>query len=119
MIFNSLKEWKNKLVEYSRYPEVYVIVEGKNDIKTLSSLGVKNLYSLKGKRFYDVVEDLEYCKLCILLLDLDKQGEKIFNKLKFILEREGIPVEISFREYLKNFNIKEIENLPIEELNDC
>jgi 5S rRNA maturation endonuclease (ribonuclease M5) len=111
MKFNSLKDWVNKLVEYSLINGVFVIVEGKNDVITLSKLGVKHIYPIKGKRFYDIVEDLEYSKLCILLLDLDKQGEKIFQKLKALLQKEGIPVEISFREYLKKFDIKEIENL--------
>jgi len=113
MKFESLKNWKHKLIEYSTFENVFVIVEGKNDLKKLSSFGVKNIYALQGKRFYDVVEDLENSKLCILLMDLDKQGEKIFQKIRYLLEKEGIPTESSFRDYLKNFKIKEIENLEV------
>ena len=112
MEFNSFEDWVEKLVYISKENQHFVVVEGKNDVKKLSSYGVENIYPIKGKKFYDIVEELEFANLCILLVDLDKQGEKIFSKLKFLLQREGIPVDTSFREYLKNFDYEEIEKLP-------
>ncbi len=112
MEFNSFKDWIDKLVNISKEESTYIVVEGKNDVKKLSLYGVENIYPIKGKKFYDIVEELEFANLCVLLMDLDKQGEKIFSKLKFLLQREGIPVDVSFREYLKNFPYEEIENLP-------
>ena len=111
MEFSSLEDWKNKLVETSLNENVSVLVEGKRDVRVLENLGVENLFPLKGKRFYDVLEELEDKILVILLFDLDKQGEKIFQKFLFIFQREGIPVDVSFREYLKQFDIEEIEHL--------
>jgi len=117
MEFYSFKDWIEKLVSISKEESIYIIVEGKNDVKKLKLYGVENIYPIKGKKFYDILEDLEFAKLCILLVDLDKQGEKIFSKLRFLLQREGIPVDSSFREYLKNFHYEEIESLPyIKEL---
>lgn len=112
MEFNSFKDWVEKLINVSKEENTYVVVEGKNDIRRLKLYGVESIYPIKGKKFYDVVEDLEFANLCILLTDLDKQGEKIFLNLKSLLQREGIPVDVSFREYLKNFPYEEIEKLP-------
>ncbi len=111
MEFESINDWKNKLEEISSSNGVIVLVEGKRDIRALNRIGLYNVYSLKGKRFYDILEDLEDKVLVILLFDLDKQGEKIFQKFKYLFQREGIPVDTSFREYLKSFHIEEIEHL--------
>ena len=111
MEFSSFLDWKKKLIEYGNRENVVILVEGKRDESVLRNWGIVNILSLKGKRFYDIVEQVEFTDLCILLFDLDKQGEKIFQKLKSMLMREGIPVNETFREYLKNFDIKEIEEL--------
>ncbi len=115
MEFRSFSHWKEKLKEYGNTENIFILVEGKKDESVLKDWHIKNVVSLKGKRFYDVVEELELADLCIILVDIDKQGEKIFKKIKFLFEREGIPVDVSFREYLKNFPIKEIEELPFLE----
>jgi len=109
MKFDSLKDWIEKLRDYSNFS--VIIVEGKNDKKVLASFNIKNIYPIQGKRFYDIVEELEFAELCIILVDLDKQGEKIYTKLKYFLEKEGIPTNSEFRNYLKNYNIKEIEHI--------
>lgn len=111
MNFASLEDWKNKLIELSLNENVSILVEGKKDVRTLKNLGVENLFPLKGRRFYDVLEELEDKVLVVLLFDLDRQGEKIFKKFLFILQREGIPVDTTFREYLKQFEIEEIEHI--------
>ncbi|SNZ02493.1 5S rRNA maturation endonuclease (Ribonuclease M5), contains TOPRIM domain [Persephonella hydrogeniphila] len=113
MELSSLKEWLQKLKESSQKEGVYTLVEGKRDLNKLKELGVKNIYPIKGKRFYDILEDLENAHLVIILTDLDKQGEKMYKKLSFILEREGVPVEGRFREKLKEIGIKHIEDIPV------
>ncbi|WP_456400789.1 toprim domain-containing protein [Persephonella sp.] len=118
MIIKSFEDWKNKLLQTSLNPKTVILVEGKRDKYNLRKIGIKNVIPLQGKKFYDILEIVEDCNEVILLFDLDKQGEKIFLKFYKILRREGIPVNIEFREYLKNFEVKEIENLPILENNN-
>jgi len=115
MSFESFKDWKEKLKEYGNTENVVVIVEGKRDEQVLKRWGIQNVFAIKGRRFYDILEEVEYCNLCILLIDTDKQGDKIFYRLKQMLEREGIPIDTDFREYMKNFGVKEVEELPFIE----
>ncbi len=115
MKFESFSDWKKKLIEYGNREDTVVIVEGKRDEDVLKRWGVKNVFPIKGRRFYDILEEVEYCELCILLIDVDKQGEKIFTRLRDMLKREGIPVDTAFREYMKGFDIKEVEELPLVE----
>lgn len=115
MRFESFKDWKDKLKEYGNTENVVIIVEGKRDEQVLKRWGVQNVFAIKGRRFYDILEEVEYCNLCILLIDTDKQGDKIFHRLKQMLEREGIPIDTDFREYMKSFDVKEVEELPLIE----
>jgi len=115
MEFATLKEWIDRLKSFSSTDGVVILVEGKNDSNKLKELGVKNVYPLKGKRFYDVLEELENSSMVVILTDLDKQGEKIFQKMSTILQREGIPVDNLFRKALKKFEIKHIEDIPTGE----
>ena len=103
-------EFVKHLKEKSK--SIPVIVEGKNDEKILRRFGVKNIRTLSGKNYFDLLEELpENTEEVILLTDTDKQGEKIFKKLKSIFESQNIKVDGSFREFLKKFGIKEVENL--------
>jgi len=91
---------------------VPVIVEGKNDEKLLRRFGIKNIYTISGKNYFDLVERLgEQTREVILLTDVDPQGEKIFKKLSQILEGFNIKVDSGFREYLKKLGVKEVEQL--------
>ncbi|RTZ70069.1 MAG: topoisomerase [Aquificaceae bacterium] len=91
-----------------------VIVEGKNDEKLLRRFGIKNIYTLSGKNYFDLVEQLgEQTHEVILLTDVDPQGEKIFKKLSQILEGFNVRVDSSFREYLKKLGVKEVEELKL------
>lgn len=112
MSFSSLKEWKESL-KFLSTKEVCVLVEGKRDFQKLNSFGIKNIYTLKGKRFYDVIEDiLENYNLCVILFDLDKHGERMSEKFSNLLRNEGIKVDLSYRDYLRSLGIVEIENIP-------
>ncbi len=109
----TIKEWIERLKSISKLDGVVVLVEGKKDRDKLEKAGVKHIYSIKGKRFYDVIEELEESKIVIILTDLDKQGEKMCKKLSYMLQREGIPVDITFRKNLKSFEIKHIEDISL------
>ncbi len=113
MKFNSLEDWFLRLKSYSEFEGVFVLVEGKNDVKILKRYGINNLYPIQGKRFHDIIEELEFANLCIILTDLDKQGEKIANKLEKLFKKEGIPVNLDFRKFLKNYPFKEIEKIKL------
>jgi len=108
-----LDEWIEKLRGISEKDGVVIVVEGKKDAYKLQRLGIKNLYQIKGKRFYDILEELENSSHVVILTDLDKHGEKMFSRLKFILEREGIPADGRFRQELRGLGIKHIEDIPI------
>jgi 5S rRNA maturation endonuclease (ribonuclease M5) len=113
MEFESYEDWISKLKEVSQSPDTIILVEGKRDREKLDHLGIKNVIDLKGRRYYDVLEDIaDHYHNVILLFDLDKHGERIFQKFKYMLEKEGIKTNSEFREYLKNLNIEEIEDLP-------
>jgi len=89
-----------------------VIVEGKRDRDFLKRFGINNIYTLSGKNYHDLLEELpEDTTEVILLTDIDKQGEKIFKKLKGLLESQNITVDGSFRRYLKTLGVKEVEQL--------
>lgn len=112
MIFDSLKSWISSLREISKCEKTCILVEGKRDFDKLSSFGIKNIYILKGKRFYDVVEYIvENCDRCIILFDLDKHGEKMSDKFITLLTAEGVDVDLSFRNFLRDLNFTEIENI--------
>ncbi len=109
----NLDEWLERLKAISEREGTVIIVEGKRDAQKLHKLGIKNVYQIKGKRFYDILEEIENFSYIVILTDLDKQGEKMFSKLKYILEREGIPTDGRFRQMLKKLGIKHIEDIPI------
>jgi len=113
MEFESLDSWIERLKKISTTDNVVVLVEGKRDFEKLKKLGVGNVYPIKGKKFYDILEELENSSMVILLTDLDKQGDKISSKLSDMFQREGIPVDNLFRQALKNFEIKHIEDIPL------
>jgi 5S rRNA maturation endonuclease (ribonuclease M5) len=105
-----LYDFINRLREKSK--TVPVIVEGKRDFWILNRLGIKNIYTISGKRYTDLLEEIpENTEEVILLTDLDPQGEKIFKKLKALLEKFNLKADNSFKEELKKFGIVEVEQL--------
>jgi 5S rRNA maturation endonuclease (ribonuclease M5) len=103
-----LKEWIKKLKEDSK--EKIVLVEGKKDKKVLEDEGVKNILTLT-KPFYKVIEEIvDENKKCIVLVDLDKEGKKLYSKLKYYFNKYGVKINDKFREFLfKNTKIRQIE----------
>jgi len=63
-----LADWIQRLREASK--DRAVLVEGKRDKQALSKLGIKNVFTLEGKRFADLPDLLEGYSEVILLFDL-------------------------------------------------
>jgi 5S rRNA maturation endonuclease (ribonuclease M5) len=89
-----------------------VIVEGKRDREFLNRFGVKNVLTISGKRYTDLLGEIPpETEEVVLLVDVDAQGEKIFRKLKGLFQRFNLKVDASFREKLKEFGVEEVEHL--------
>ncbi len=96
-----------------RSKEVPIVVEGKNDERVLRRFGIKNVITLSGKNYHDLLEEIpEETTEVVLLTDVDKQGEKIFRTLKKLFESQNLKVDGSLREYLRKLDVEEVEDLP-------
>jgi len=107
----------NKLNELELFPliqhiidnNLLVIVEGKKDRKALQELGVEKVMTLDTH--HKLVEKVTE-KEVVLLVDLDKEGKKLYGKLKDIFSRRGVKVNDKLRHYLfKNTTLRQIEGL--------
>ncbi|ADO44653.1 TOPRIM domain protein [Hydrogenobacter thermophilus TK-6] len=88
-----------------------VLVEGKKDRESLIKLGIKNVFTLGGKRFADLPDMLEDFSEVILLFDLDKHGERINRKVRDILSTQGYILIEDFRERMRGLNLLFVEEL--------
>lgn len=104
-----LREWLQKLREASKTRAV--LVEGKRDKQALLRHGVKNIFTLEGKRFSDLPELLEGFSEVILLFDLDKHGERINSKVKALLSSQGYILIEDLREELRRLGIMFVEEI--------
>ena len=107
----------NKLNELELFPliqhiidnNLLVIVEGKKDQKALQELGVEKVMTLDTH--HKLVEKVTE-KEVVLLADLDKEGKKLYGKLKDMFSRRGVKVNDKLRHYLfKNTTLRQIEGL--------
>ncbi|MCS7083463.1 MAG: toprim domain-containing protein [Aquificaceae bacterium] len=88
-----------------------ILVEGKNDLRALARFGIFNVKTLEAKRLRELPDFLESASQVILLLDNDKEGDKLTQKIKTFLTREGYIVNESFRERLKELGVICVEEL--------
>lgn len=93
--------------------EIAFIVEGKKDKKALQKFGIKNIHILNKKPIFAVVEDiLEKEKECVILTDLDKEGRRLYAKLRKELNRFGIKTHDKIRTLLfKKTKLRQVEGL--------
>ena len=90
-----------------------IIVEGKKDKEALEKLGIKNIIELSKKPLFHVIEDIaDNGKECIILTDLDKKGKELYGKINSGLQKFGVKIDNSFREFLyKNTQLRQIEGI--------
>ncbi|MBU0536373.1 MAG: toprim domain-containing protein [Nanoarchaeota archaeon] len=103
-----LLDWLSKLKESGKL----IIVEGKKDKKALESLGVHDIITLNKPLFEIVEEAASRNQEVILLTDFDRKGKELYGKLKKDLIKNGVKVDLYFREFLqKNTRLSHIEGL--------
>lgn len=104
-----LLDWIDRLVQQ----QPLIVVEGIKDRAALKELGLTNVLMLRGRPMYAVVEHIsEEVKECILLLDLDPEGKKLYGKLKRGLSQRGVRVRDAFRNFLfRKTKLRQIEGL--------
>ena len=112
-MIETLEEWVEKIKKKIDDSEAVVLVEGINDKKALLKIGVDEVIALDKRPLFEVVEDIvDDYKDCILLVDLDKEGKKMFKKLNSDLSQRGVRVDKSFRNFLyAKTGVRQIENL--------
>jgi 5S rRNA maturation endonuclease (ribonuclease M5) len=93
-----------------------VVVEGLKDEQALKSLGIigKIVFVKKGlKTIIDVVSEVESMnsKEVILMLDFDKEGKELTEKLKNYMERAGIRVNTHYWLKLSSLTGKEVKDV--------
>ena len=83
-----------------------VLVEHKSDADMLADLGIKNiLWYLEPE--YKLIDQL-VGKECILLFDVDRKSNSKCEKVKAVLEQNGIKVTTRFRKMLFTTEFKEV-----------
>ncbi|HLC20128.1 MAG TPA: toprim domain-containing protein [Candidatus Nanoarchaeia archaeon] len=90
--------------------DIPVVVEGKKDARALRSFGVKNIVEMDT--CFKVVDRLENEKEVSILVDLDREGKKMYAKLNDAFSRRGVKVNNKLRHFLfRETKIRQIEGL--------
>jgi 5S rRNA maturation endonuclease (ribonuclease M5) len=99
--------------DIEKFRDSTVIVEGKKDKRALEALEFRDVRALNSSLF-SFVESLNVNKVCILT-DLDKEGRKLYSKLKSLCSRNGIRVDDRLRSELFKTKVRQIEGLKLFE----
>ncbi|MBI2664762.1 toprim domain-containing protein [Candidatus Woesearchaeota archaeon] len=103
-----LAEFLDKLARTDKL----VIVEGAKDKKALESLGVSNIRCLNDRPLYKIAEDIAAKhKKVVILTDLDREGKRLYGRLKTQLQFLGVEVDNYFREFLFRTRIRQVEGI--------
>ena len=102
-LLECLEECKDKIV----------IVEGIKDKKALESLGFTDISYINRQPLFKVVEILQK-KEVIILTDLDREGRKLYSRLKDELNNRGVRVDDELRELLFKTELRQIEGLRVQ-----
>jgi 5S rRNA maturation endonuclease (ribonuclease M5) len=109
-----LKNFLYRLKRFMASKEGWVVlVEGKRDKRALEKFDIRPVYTMRGRKFHDIGEELSgKFRGVVILTDLDRTGEEIYRKLTRILEGYGLKVDGSFREDLRRSGVKFVEKIP-------
>jgi len=89
-----------------------VLVEGEKDKKALKKFDIINVKTLKGPIFKFVEEVSCINEEVIILMDLDKEGKKLYSQMRKGFEMKGVKMDDEFREFLfKETKLRQIEGL--------
>lgn len=94
---------------------IAIIVEGKKDRAALEGLGIigSNIFVLNKKPLFAVADDVAaHYKAAVILTDLDAEGRKLYGKLNTLLQRLGIKIDNTLRNFLfKSTQLRQIEGI--------
>jgi 5S rRNA maturation endonuclease (ribonuclease M5) len=101
------------LDEIEKISDVLVIVEGIKDKKALEEFGFRKVVTLSRRPLFQIIEEIAAGnKKVMILTDFDKKGKELYGKLHHGLQRLGVVIDNSFREFLqKNTKLSHIEGL--------
>ncbi len=107
--FASVEEWLASL----REEDAPVIVEGPKDRACLEGFGIRNVMTLSREPLYKVVEGIAASsRRVVILTDLDKEGKRLYSKLRQGFDRLGVQVDSVYREWLfRETELSHIEGL--------
>jgi len=93
-----------------------IIVEGRKDVESLRSLGIKGELRLSSQQpLFDLTEQLSRCgKSIVLLTDWDRKGGMVARKIRDYFQAYGITPNMDIRArigFLVKKRIKDIESL--------
>lgn len=105
---DKLQNWFKTLINASK--ERVVVVEHKSDAQILSFLGVSNVVFYQPREpEYKMVDRMgDSNKECILLFDADRKSNATCEKLKALLQQNGIRTNTRFRKVLFTTEFKEL-----------
>ncbi len=92
--------------------EIPVIVESQREEKALRGLKITNILIISQPLELWVEKIAQKHKEVILLLDVDKRGRDLFDKVKSKLEQVGVKIDQRFLQFIYHLPVKRIEGLP-------
>ena len=100
------------LIEEIKEENALIVVEGKNDKKSLEELGFTNIKPIAGKPQHIFLNELlNENSLIVILTDLDKEGRKQYGRICEYAERNGLRVDMRLRKVIAKLPVKQIESL--------
>jgi 5S rRNA maturation endonuclease (ribonuclease M5) len=110
---NKYSEKLNEFIEKLKESNKLVIVEGNKDKKALEQLGINKIVTLNKGPLFKIAENIsKEHKDVIILTDLDKKGKQLYGRLNSSLQRLGLRVDNSFRNFLlKKTKLRQIEGI--------
>ncbi len=100
----------NRLLRELKEEKAVKIVEGKKDKESLEKLGITNIKTLK-RPLQEVTAGIKE-KKAIILTDYDRTGTKLAERLKELMENEGIHPDLTYKKKFRLLTgIKKIEEL--------
>ena len=104
-----------QLIQRMLDSDAAMIVEGKKDKAALEKLGIpgSRIIALDQRPIFVVAEEVAaHYKEVAILTDLDSEGKKLYGSLSTLLQRLGVRVDNSFRNFLfKSTKLRQIEGI--------
>ncbi len=108
-VLDKFRQWIKHLRIKSK--QIPVIVRSEIEKKRLKALKIKNIYVLRDP-YYSLAEKLaKKYKEAILLFDVTKSGQEVYEKLQREFELVGIKIDNRFRQFLYHNKRKTVRGI--------